>query len=287
MSETINNIPEIHNIPATAHESFLAVSMPLGKSLRQQGISMAGISHVAPPYLISRPDPQFHLVAYTISGTANLSLPDGEYILRPGDIFAAPAHSPYSYHPSGDWHFGWFHLMDLPHWRSMRNSDVFIRPGRDFYKIILSMEGFIEESLKCQPDGNIATRSYADIILFYLERELAVQEDAVVGRLHSVWAQVNRHLSYQWTVEKLAELVPCSAPQLFRDIAAHHESTPMEMVTRLRIARVKELLRNSDYTLEHIANLVGYATPFALSRCFKRYTGISPREYRQTGGITL
>ncbi|MEI6520099.1 MAG: AraC family transcriptional regulator [bacterium] len=284
MPEIINNIPEIYIMPPTARESFLPLGIPAGKSLRQQGITMAGISHVMPPYHISRPNPNFHLVLSTIRGSAQLTLPDRNLILGAGDLLVAPAHHAYAYQAIDDWHFVWFHLADIAHWRLLRYVDLFIQPNRDSAKMLWSMEGFIEENLRTQPDGNAATRSYADLILFYLERELAIQEDAAINRLHLLWAQVNRHLSYHWTVEELSVRVPCSPPQLFRDTAEHHAATPMEMVTRLRIARVKELLQNSEYTLEHIASLVGYATPFALSRVFKRHTGMSPREFRKEGG---
>jgi transcriptional regulator GlxA family with amidase domain len=55
---------------------------------------------------------------------------------------------------------------------------------------------------------------------------------------------------------------------------------PREMVARLRMQRAGEMLRSTNYTLDRIASLVGYETPFALSRAFKKHAGVSPREYR-------
>jgi AraC family transcriptional regulator len=52
------------------------------------------------------------------------------------------------------------------------------------------------------------------------------------------------------------------------------------MVTRLRMQRVEEMLRGTDYTLETIAPQVGYQTSFALSRAFKKHVGCYPRAYR-------
>jgi len=56
---------------------------------------------------------------------------------------------------------------------------------------------------------------------------------------------------------------------------------PMEWGTPARMERVRQLLQHTDYKLEHIASMTGYANPFALSRAFKRLTGKSPATYRK------
>jgi AraC-like DNA-binding protein len=73
--------------------------------------------------------------------------------------------------------------------------------------------------------------------------------------------------------------------QFYRQVARYQGLRPMEMVARLRMQRVEEMLRNTDYTLERIAPLVGYKTAFALSRAFKRRIGCCPREYRLRSGL--
>ena len=42
----------------------------------------------------------------------------------------------------------------------------------------------------------------------------------------------------------------------------------------------QELLTNTDNLVKPIAYLLGYSDSFSFSAAFKRYTGYSPREYR-------
>ena len=48
----------------------------------------------------------------------------------------------------------------------------------------------------------------------------------------------------------------------------------------VRVERVKELIINDEYSLAHIADLLGYSTPAYLSTSFKKYTGYTPSEYK-------
>lgn len=284
MAETRNGISEIITIPQTAQEIFLPLSQPLGQSLRENGVRLAGISDVAPPYAISRPDPNFHLVLYTIAGHAHLTTEDHAYPVHAGDVIISPAHYAHAYQPVAEWKIAWYHLADTPRWAAIRTQLPQVRPAAYFSKIHGVMKEFIEEGLRA-PDGNTATRCYADLLLYYLEREVSRQEaegeQAMRECLHRLWTRVNHHLQHPWSVDELALLMPCSTAQLFRLAALHHGTTPMHIVTRLRIDRTRELLRSTDYTLEHIATLVGYATPFALSRAFRRHTGCAPQTFRQ------
>lgn len=51
-------------------------------------------------------------------------------------------------------------------------------------------------------------------------------------------------------------------------------------LTKVRMEKAKVLLANEDYKIIMVANEVGYEDPYYFSHCFKKYTGISPLEYR-------
>lgn len=58
--------------------------------------------------------------------------------------------------------------------------------------------------------------------------------------------------------------------------------TPHQEILQVRIERVKQLLREPDLTLAEIAARTGYEHVEYLSTAFKRETGLSPSEFRQT-----
>jgi YesN/AraC family two-component response regulator len=54
-----------------------------------------------------------------------------------------------------------------------------------------------------------------------------------------------------------------------------------EFVTRLRMEEAKRLLLNTDSTINAVAEEVGYNSEYHFSRKFKRYTALSPGNYRK------
>lgn len=57
--------------------------------------------------------------------------------------------------------------------------------------------------------------------------------------------------------------------------------TPQDYLIDQRIRRAKDLLANSDQSLEKIAEILGYSDRFFFSRQFKEKTGITPGSYRR------
>lgn len=57
--------------------------------------------------------------------------------------------------------------------------------------------------------------------------------------------------------------------------------SPQAFLTQLRMEKAKEKLLNSNYAIQQIANITGYTDAFTFSKAFKRYTGLSPKYYRE------
>jgi len=53
-----------------------------------------------------------------------------------------------------------------------------------------------------------------------------------------------------------------------------------EELRSLRMSRAKKTLSGTDLRISEVALMVGYANPNVFSRAFKRWTGMSPRQYR-------
>ncbi len=128
------------------------------------------------------------------------------------------------------------------------------------------------------------TTLLSELVVLYLERELA-EEDSPLERgtrrqLEELWSIVSARLDKQWGVRELAQRVNMSCSSFYR---ACHRSTgdsPKQMLVKLRMQRAEELLRNYDYPLKIVADMLGYQSPFAFSNAFKRHKGMSPRDYR-------
>lgn len=60
---------------------------------------------------------------------------------------------------------------------------------------------------------------------------------------------------------------------------------PMQYIVSLRIAVAKGYLENSNKNITEIANTIGYDNPLYFSRLFRKYTGVTPSEYRKRSKI--
>ncbi len=67
----------------------------------------------------------------------------------------------------------------------------------------------------------------------------------------------------------------------------HLNRSPKQEMRRIQIERIKQLLVETDFTLEHIAELSGFEHPEYMSVLFKRETGQTPGKYRNQFGKRL
>ncbi|MDD3926992.1 MAG: AraC family transcriptional regulator [bacterium] len=278
------NIPETVKIPSTCRERFLPLQAAFSAPLRSRGVVMAGISDLQPPYEVGRRNPSFHLVIYTLSGSARLETPQMSRTIRPGQLLICPAHRAYHYWTETKWHMLWFHLQEIRLWSRLADQPVSLLPAGSQQPLAAAMEGLVHEAVLPGNEAWNLAPSYARIAGTLLERELSRYAGTAAQlfnlELDALWERVNADLRHSWSVSRLARLVNVSEGTLHRAVTARHGAAPMQMVARLRLQRAEELLRSTDYPLERIAELVGYANPFSFSRAFKRYKGICPRLFR-------
>lgn len=82
------------------------------------------------------------------------------------------------------------------------------------------------------------------------------------------------------TVDDVSREVALSPYHLIRVFKDTYNQTPYQYLVDLRIAKAKELLRNSDLSITDICASVGYNSLGSFSTLFRKATGVSPRTYR-------
>lgn len=92
----------------------------------------------------------------------------------------------------------------------------------------------------------------------------------VVPRLHLP-------LSLRDLVE-FSRLSPSTVGRLFRE---RLRMTPVEWILRLKMERAQMLFRTRRLTVSEVATQVGFSDPYYFSKCFKKATGLAPKDYRK------
>ncbi len=88
------------------------------------------------------------------------------------------------------------------------------------------------------------------------------------------------------TIEALSREVALSPYHLIRAFRRVYQQTPHQYLVGLRIARAKELLRDSDLSVTAICVAVGFESLGSFSTLFRKVAGISPSAYRASSPPT-
>jgi len=83
------------------------------------------------------------------------------------------------------------------------------------------------------------------------------------------------------TLSRIASEMNMTARTLQRRLADEGTSLQNE-VEEIRRAMATAMLRDPANSTDEVAYLLGYAEPSTLFRSFRRWTGMTPQEYRKT-----
>ncbi len=97
---------------------------------------------------------------------------------------------------------------------------------------------------------------------------------------------LERNYDAPMTIDDLSREVAISPYHLIRSFRDIYNQTPHQYLMGQRIARAKELLRNTDLSITEICVAVGYESLGSFSSLFRKVAGISPSAYRDSSQPT-
>ena len=144
-------------------------------------------------------------------------------------------------------------------------------------------------------------------------RELQIQrvnyEDMISLYMHHIFISINRYIkegretkndtisdveraahyfkenyNKQISIEQYADEHLMSVNWFIHSFKNVMKMSPMQYIISLRIATAKGYLENSTKNIAEISNEVGYDNALYFSRLFRKYTGMTPTEYRKKKG---
>lgn len=289
MAKTIKNIIETLIFPEGTCHTLLPLQSPLCRPFPEAAVCVAGISEVPAGYSVVRHNPVNHEVLFTLDGAGILNIGEKSLALKGNDVMVLPAGSSYRYESHEvPWHILWFHLYDQEIWAGVAESQPHVRPGITVSEIYHASERLLAEHIGKDTASSRLVSLLSEQVVLLLKRELAAEDSAhdrqLRQLLHGLWTDVNAQLGHNWTVAAMAERLNMSPAHFHRVCLRYAGCSPVKMLFRLRMQRAEEMLVKYNYGLKSISETVGYGTPFAFSNAFRRYKGISPREYRSRFG---
>ena len=266
-------------------EHFFPWRSRAAESLQNAGIAEAGISDLYPGYSLGRVDPRFHLLVYTTHGQGIVNGLSKQVVAGNGEVVVIPAHTPFTKTPRRSrWRYLWIHLFEEKRWSRLEGLPIYTRRTVLTEQLDHAMVGFLKEYRSRRASADRMVALYGESINICVLRDHAAEEvpvDASIEtKLAEVWQSVYSNLMYPWSITELAKQVGVSAPHLHRLVVRFNQTTPMRMVVRLRMEHAQELLIQDDSPLSVVSERVGYRDQFAFAVAFKRFSGVTPGQFR-------
>ncbi|HYD21554.1 MAG TPA: helix-turn-helix domain-containing protein [Flavipsychrobacter sp.] len=102
--------------------------------------------------------------------------------------------------------------------------------------------------------------------------------------ISNVQKHIERNYRSKLSVNGLAEHFNMSERTFIRKFTAFTGNTPLEYIQRVRIEAAKKLLEKGKDTVEEVAHETGYEDFSSFRNIFKRFTGLSPKDYKRKYG---
>lgn len=92
---------------------------------------------------------------------------------------------------------------------------------------------------------------------------------------------IDSHFKENLTLDFLAELSHVSKFHMVHSFSKQYGISPINYMIFLRIEESKHLLKDTDFSMSRIAQVLGFSSPSYFSQSFRRLEGVSPIEYRK------
>lgn len=156
---------------------------------------------------------------------------------------------------------------------TLKNSDKILHLLNQVYDLKQ------KQSLKAKYEAEqLLDQTFESIFEDYLNSSIKTNQQLmkeVVAYIHSSY---NKNI----TLKSLAEYAGKKPEQFSYLFYQYMGIRPINYLIKYRLEQAIELLKEEDYTVQEVANLVGYSDPLYFSRIFKKHVGYTPSQVKNS-----
>ena len=178
-----------------------------------------------------------------------------------------------------------FEILSLTAFEDFRSADVscpFIKfEGEDRRRIEHIINEMYYEYSKNQSGRDTVLKGYLSVLLTYIFRGMLPRNISYSGVMQEIIGYIEANLDKKLTLEHLAAkcfYTPKYFSKVFKECCG---MTMTEYIQKKRIDEGCRLLAETNFAVEEISAMVGYADDVRFYKYFKKYCGITPKEYRK------
>ena len=247
-----------------------------------------------PPFYRYGPAVRDHfLLHFVLSGEGSFTHGGKQYTLSAGDGFLISPHEVAYYEADGvlPWSYAWIGFFTHG---SKLMEEIGLTPQNPLFRFekteeVLAVFDQMSAIDATKAEGQLRLTGHLYMLLSLLHPEahtaapaksLGMGEDYVENAVRHIRENYGMRLS----VSEIAASLGIHRSYLAALFKEHTGMSPREYILWVRVNKAYELLTSSHLSIISIAHSVGYEDPLLFSRIFKKYAGVSPKEYRKAHG---
>lgn len=239
------------------------------------------------PHVKRESEYSFHQIFYCTRGGGVLCCDDIKVEIKAGTGYFIPASYPHEYYPSGDvWDNHWI-VPDGYACGQLLSDMGFDRPRVFTLSSTKLLDHFFrnmhEALMSDRLHGNLRASGYLYSFLLELERckNSVGAHNGINPAVIKCVDYIDNNYRSQITMEQLCSVSGVSKQYLCRLFRSTLDARPMEYIAKRRIQTAKELLSETDMSIEEIVEQTGFCTSSYFCKLFRRYEGITPTQFRK------
>lgn len=221
-----------------------------------------------------------YMFLYFVSGEAVCYINGKEYEIKKGMMFYTPPGVEHNYYMKNSIGETWYISFNGKALDEFLGDKALIFKIDDSYDVVGQYERFVELRKNLQEYRNISKALYA----FILDMDMFIKQSAVYGgEKHNIISQATRLITENndITLSEISGKYNISKEYFCRLFKNYTGYTMVEYINTLKIQKAKKLLRETDKSICEIGEMVGFQSHSYFSLQFRKYTGISPLQFRE------
>lgn len=231
------------------------------------------------------------LLIYTVSGNGHARYRDREYELKAGRMLLMDCYDYQEYFSGSDsvWEIKWLHFYGS-------TSQEYFNMIYDKHGAVIDLpdgtgvQAILDEILKMAdkrvflPEARISmliTQLLTEVLLEGTDSSESYDATALNEHVQLALEYIEENYSSSISLSDMASHSCCSEYHFSRLFKRTTGYSPYEYVVKYRVNKAKNLLKNTDKTVEEISEGVGFGSTSNFIRTFRELEGMTPLKYRK------
>jgi AraC-like DNA-binding protein len=245
---------------------------------------------------LKRMDGPLLLFQYTISGNGIIEILDKTYNVEPGFAFLIDIPGPHRYYlpeSSDSWEF--YFILFRPQHILEQWTELIKQLGPvPYIPIESAIIHYLREVFHAASNNRISDGYIASAIVYQFVMELfrfchasKKEKHAWPEKIQLAADNMESNYAHLQSLEEIARHIGLSKYHFTRSFTKATGLTPIAYLTKIRIVKSIEYLRQTHLSIGEIAKMIGYANGSYFTKVFRQWVGFPPGEFRMGRDITL